>query len=302
MPAWAEAFDALDQVTALPLPEDVWEWAVGGATGRGVKVAVVDSGIDGTHPAVGEVAGYVAVEADPEGEAGTRYVEGPHDDLVGHGTACAGIVRAMAPEVDIYSVRVLGPNLKGKGALFLAGIQWAVDHRMDVVNMSLSSKSDAMFAPLHEVADDAFFDGTVLVCAANNVPGPTYPSQFASVISVAARETDDPWSLAYNPTPPVEFAARGVDVELAWTGGKTIVATGNSFASAHVAGMVALIRSKHPDLTPFQVKTVLHALSENAAPDDAPATGPDRPHQASEAPGAAHHPSGGRGSTGEKAG
>jgi subtilisin family serine protease len=130
--------------------------------------------------------------------------------------------------------------------------------------MSLSSKSDAMFAPLHEVADDAFFGGSVLVCAANNVPGPTYPSQFASVISVAARKTDDPLSLAYNPHPPVEFAARGVDVEVAWNGGKSIVATGNSFATPHVAGMVALIRSKHPGLTPFQVKAVLHALSENA--------------------------------------
>jgi subtilisin len=265
LPAWAEAFEALDQVTALPFPEGVWEWAVGGATGCGVKVAVVDSGIDGDHPAVRDVTGFVAVEAAPESETGTRYVEGPHEDLVGHGTACAGIIRAMAPDVEIYSVRVLGPNLKGKGALLLSGIEWAVDNRMDVVNMSLSSKSDAMFAPLHEVADDAFFGGTVLVCAANNVPGPTYPSQFASVISVAARETDDPRSLAYNPHPPVEFAARGVDVEVAWTGGKTIVATGNSFATPHVAGMVALIKSKHPGLTPFQVKAVLHALCENAA-------------------------------------
>jgi len=264
LPAWAEAFEALDRVTPLPLPQDAWEWAVGGATGRGVRVAVVDSGIDRDHPAVGQIAGHVAVEADPDSETGTRYVTGPHEDLVGHGTACAGIIRAMAPDVDIFSVRVLGPNLKGKGILFLSGIEWALENRMDVVNMSLSSKSDAMFAPLHEVADDAFFGGSVLVCAANNVPGPTYPSQFASVISVAARETEDPLSLAYNPHPPVEFAARGVDVEVAWSGGKSIVATGNSFATPHVAALVALIRSKHPDMTPFQVKAVLHALCENA--------------------------------------
>jgi subtilisin len=81
---------------------------------------------------------------------------------------------------------------------------------------------------------------------------------------VAARITDDPMSLAYNAHPPVEFAARGVDVEVAWSGGTSIVATGNSFATPHVAGMAALIRSAHPGLTPFQVKAVLHAISENA--------------------------------------
>ena len=226
----------------------------------------MDSGVDADHPAVGGVDGYVAVVADPDSEDGVRFETEPHEDLVGHGTACAGIIRAIAPDVEIHSVRVLGANLKGQGLLFLSGIEWAVEAGMDVVNMSLSSKSDRMFAPLHEVADLAFFGGSVLVCAANNVPGPTYPSQFASVISVAARATTDPLSLAYNPRPPVEFAARGIDVDVAWQGGSTINATGNSFATPHVAGMAALIRSRHPHLTPFQVKTVLHALAENSVP------------------------------------
>jgi subtilisin len=266
LPAWAAAFEDLAAVTALPLGQDPRGWAFGESTGRGVKVAVVDSGIDGDHPAVGGVDGYVAVELDPASDRGVRYVDGRHEDLVGHGTACAGIIRSLAPEVELYSVRVLGSNLKGRGAMFLAGIEWAVGHGMDVVNMSLSSKSDAMFAALHHVADEAFFAGSVLVCAANNAPGPTYPTQFASVVSVAARAADDPFSLAYNDRPPVEFAARGVDVDVAWSGGASTVATGNSFATPHVAAMAALIRSAHPGLTPFQVKAVLHAISENARP------------------------------------
>lgn len=262
--AWSSAFDDVATVAALPLPE-VREWAWGGATGAGVKVAVVDSGIDATHPAVGRVAHAVAVVRDPDATHGIRIDEGPHEDLVGHGTACAGIIRSFAPEAEIYSVRVLGANLKGQGALFLAGIEWAVEQGIDVVNMSLSSKSETMFAPLHDVADQAYFRGSVLVCAANNVPGPTYPSQFASVVSVAARPGEDPWALAYNPRPPVEFGAHGIDVEVPWMGaGGSIVATGNSFATPHVAGMVALMRSKHRGLTSFQVKTVLQALSENA--------------------------------------
>jgi subtilisin family serine protease len=275
MPAWSEAFalDAITRVTGLPLGEPARAWAFDGATGRGVKVAVLDSGIDGTHPLVGEVHGAVAVEAiteppdtQPGGEPrpGVRFVVGPHEDLVGHGTACAGIIRSLAPEAEIYSVRVLGANLKGRGSLFHAGLQWAIDAGMDVLNLSLSSKSDQWYAALHQVADRAYFAGTVMVCAANNMPGPTYPSQYASVVSVAARPGVDAESLTYNVHPPVEFGARGIDIEVPWTGGVTITATGNSFATPHVAGMVARILSKHPGLTPFQVKTVLHAVCTNA--------------------------------------
>lgn len=273
-PAWSDAFEdgRLSPVRALPLPQ-VREWALGGATGAGVRVAVIDSGVDADHPRVGGVAGAVAFEADPQAVRGFRETPGPHDDLVGHGTACAAIIRSLAPEAELYSVRVLGANLKGRGLLFHAGIAWAVAHEMAVANLSLSSKSAALFAPLHEVADEAYFGRTLLVSAANNQPGPTYPSQYASVISVAARPGTDPRALAYNSRPPVEFGARGIDVDVAWTGGGSMVASGNSFAAPHVTGLTALLLSKHPGLTPFQVKAVLQAVSDNAV---AAAPGPTR--------------------------
>jgi subtilisin len=266
LPEWSGAFapDALGDVQALPLPSPVRDWAWGSSTGRGVKVAVIDSGIDANHPRVGGVAGSVALEVDDASPDGFRVVEGDHEDFVGHGTACASIIRMIAPDSEIYSVRVLGPNLRGRGGLFLAGIRWALDAGIRVANMSLSSSSDRWFGPLHEIADEAYFRNVVLVCAANNVPGPTYPSQYASVLSVAAREGHDPLALAYNPRPPVEFGACGIDVDVAWSGGQSIVATGNSFATPHIAGMVALLLSKHPDLTPFQVKAALQALADNA--------------------------------------
>lgn len=264
-PAWSGAFDraALEKVVGLPL-EDVRAWAFGGSTGAGIKVAVVDSGVDADHPRVRGIAGAVAFELDAAAELGYVEREGLHDDLVGHGTACAAIIRALAPEAEIYSVRVLGANLKGRGALLHAGVAWSVERGMHVANLSLSSKSDAMFGPLHEVADQAYFTGTVLVCAANNLPGPTYPSQYASVVSVAARPGGEEMALAYNAHPPVEFGARGIDVDVAWADHGSITATGNSFAAPHVTAMVALMRSKHPWLTPFQVKAVLQAASINA--------------------------------------
>jgi subtilisin family serine protease len=264
-PAWSGAFDrgSLEEVVRLPL-QDVRDWAFGSATGAGVKVAVVDSGVDGDHPRVGGLAGGVAFEVDASVDLGYVEREGPHADLVGHGTACAAIIRSLAPDAEIYSVRVLGANLKGRGALLHAGVRWSVERGMHVANLSLSSKADAMFAPLHEVADEAYFAGTVLVCAANNLPGPTYPSQYASVVSVAARPGDEAMTLAYNAHPPVEFGARGIDVDVAWADHGSITATGNSFAAPHVTGMVALMRSKHPWLTPLQVKAVLQAASVNS--------------------------------------
>jgi subtilisin family serine protease len=266
-PAWSGAFDrgAIQEVAALPFAQ-VREWAFGGSTGAGVRVAVIDSGVDAEHPRVGGVVGGVAFHLDAEAEHGYVEDEGPHGDLVGHGTACAGIIRSIASEAEIYSVRVLGANLKGRGALLHAGVEWSVERDMHVANLSLSSKAEAMFGPLHEVADQAYFSGTVLVCAANNLPGPTYPSQYASVISVAARAGSDELALAYNPHPPVEFGARGIDVDVAWADHGSITATGNSFAAPHVTAMVALMRSKHPWLTPLQVKAVLHAASDNSVP------------------------------------
>jgi len=267
LPEWSAAFEggALSTVRGLPLPTPTREWAWGGSTGAGVKVAIIDSGVDATHPLVGPISGAVGFEPDPDEPSGVRLIENADEDYVGHGTACAAIIRSLAPDAEIHSVRVLGKNLTGRGSAFYAGIQWAIDNGVHVANMSLSSSSDQWFAPLHEIADEAYFNNVVLVCAANNRPGPTYPSEFASVVSVAARVTDDPESIAYNPSPPVEFGARGLDMEVAWIGGSTIVASGNSFATPHIAGLVARIRSKHPGLTSFQVKAVLHAVADNAA-------------------------------------
>lgn len=266
-PAWSWQFEegALKRAPELDAEGRIdKEWAWGGATGSGVKVAVIDSGVDASHPAVGRVEGYVALEYDPDADEGYRAVEGEHEDLFGHGTACAGIIRALAPECEIYSIRVLGERLTGKGFIFAAGLRWAVRHGMHVANLSLSTGRRDHFGLFHEIGDEAYFRRTMLVAAINNVRARSYPAEFASVFSVAAHEGRDPYSLDYNSEGPVEFGAPGIDLDLAWQHGQNITATGNSFACPHVAGLITLILSKHPGLTPFQMKTVLAAVSSNA--------------------------------------
>jgi len=228
-----------------------------------VDVAVVDSGIDPTHPAVGALASSVAFTWDRERRQVQRE-DGAVGDLFGHGTACAGIVRRAAPDCRLHSIRVLGEHLLGKGEVFAAGLRHALATGVRVVNLSLSSGKQELAGTFHEIADEAAFAGVVLVCAVGNMPGPTYPSQFAAVVSVAAGDGTGPYDLDCNPDPPAEFGAPGIDVEVPWLGGATVVTTGNSFAAPHVAGLVARLLSKHPHLSPYEVKAVLRAVSRNA--------------------------------------
>jgi subtilisin family serine protease len=165
--------------------------------------------------------------------------------------------------VELVSIRVLGADLRGKGTAFAAGLEWAIEQNIQVCNLSLSSKSESLYPVFHDLADRAYFQSTALISAANNVPAPSYPSLFSSVFSVAAHAEPDPFRIYYNPAPPVEFGAWGVDVPIAWKDGGSTVATGNSFAAPHVAGLVALILSKHPGLSPFEVKAILASVADN---------------------------------------
>jgi subtilisin family serine protease len=262
LPAWSLPKDAVDRI-AMPFewPENVnREWAWGGSTGTSVRVCILDSGVE-RHPAVGELDSAVAISLGAHEE--TIVEEDTEGDLCGHGTACAGIVRALAPECSLNSVRVLGAGFTGSGLVLLAGLRYAVEQEFDIINMSLSTTKKQFATVLHELADNAYFKRTLLVASAHNMPVESYPWKFSSVISVGSHEEPDPLAFYYNPNPPVEFFGRGVDVEVAWLGGSKVRCSGNSFATPHMAGICALILSKHPELTPFQLKSVLFLTASN---------------------------------------
>jgi subtilisin len=236
------------------------EWAWGGATGAGVRVCIVDSGVEAGHPMVGELAGAHGVQA---GEDGLTVAPVPAGDAFGHGTACASIVRRMAPECEIHSVRILGENGGGTGDALLAGLAWAVEQRFDVINLSLSTARPQFNRALRELADEAYFNRSVIVASAHNARIESFPWRFSSVISVGSHAEEDSAVVLYNPRPPVEFFARGQAVPVAALGGGTTRNTGNSFATPHVSGLSALILSKHPRLTTFELKTVLYLTAAN---------------------------------------
>ena len=190
LPAWSAPFAAEHRERLRrrgPWGKIDRGWAFGDGSGRGLRVAIVDSGVEADHPAVGgRLVESVAVE-----RAGDDWVVVATEpaDVVGHGTACAGIIHALAPEADIVSIRVLGPDNRGNGGAFATGLLWAIEESgASIANLSLSSRSDAFFGPLHELADEAYFRNVLLVSAANNVSVASYPSLYASVVSVAAHD------------------------------------------------------------------------------------------------------------------
>ncbi len=261
VPGFSEAFlqeNCKDVPLTLPSGTITRQWAFGKGKGNGVKVAILDTGVDGSHPGVGTVQGFADMLDSSEGIS-----TAPHEDVFGHGTACAGIVRSLAPECEIYSVRVLGRSLFGTGKALLRGIEWAVENECTVCNLSLGTTEQEFFAALHKVADDAYFKSIAVVVAANNMPVPSFPAVFASVISVASHSYEDPEVLLYNAEPPVEFGARGINVLVPWLDRGYVRTTGNSYAAPHVTGFVARMQSEHPDLTPSEIKTVLKAISRN---------------------------------------
>ncbi len=262
LPAWSLPADAEARLAALPrLPGRVdADIAWGDADGSGVRVCVLDSGVDAEHPAVGEIAEQWMITEEGEEET-FRFSSDPGGDDCGHGTACCGVIRRLAPGCELISVKVLPDGFTGSGAMMLAGLQFAIERGYEVINMSLSTSRPEFLPALHDLADRAYFGRSLIVASAHNMPVDSYPWRFASVVSVGSHERDDPELVFANPAPPVEFFAHGVGVRVPWPGGRFVSVTGNSFATPHVSALCARILSKHPGLTPYQVKAVLTAAA-----------------------------------------
>ncbi|MEO7674595.1 MAG: S8 family serine peptidase [Pyrinomonadaceae bacterium] len=231
------------------------------ATGRGVSVAIVDSGIDAGHPDLhGRV--FESVEARVDNK---RIIFDPSDtgDSAGHGTACAGIIANIAGDAELYSIKVLGAAGLGDGQAFLAGLEYAIKKRFRVINLSLGTTKPQFFSPLHDLLDRAYQAGCIVVAAANNLPHPSFPSVFSSsLISVIKSEETDPLNFGFHFGEVIELTAPGVNVRTAWLDGGHRNLTGNSFACPHIVGVIALLLEKHPDMTPFQVKSALYSIAK----------------------------------------
>ncbi|MCH7903847.1 MAG: S8 family serine peptidase [Armatimonadetes bacterium] len=219
----------------------------GGNKGLGVKVAIIDSGIDYTHPDLDGnfMGGYDFVNNDND----------PMDDYK-HGTHVAGTVAAeddgvgvvgMAPLASLYGVKVLNSSGSGSWSDIIAALQWCVDNGIQVTNNSYGSSSDPGVA-VKAAFDNSYAAGIIHVAAAGNSGNRKgkgdkvgYPARYASVIAVASTTSDDTRSSFSSTGPDVEIAAPGSNIKSTKLGGGYVNFSGTSMASPHVAGAAALV-------------------------------------------------------------
>ena len=208
--------------------------------GDGVKVGVIDTGMDYNHP-----------DLKPNYAGGYNIVKQNNDpmDDHGHGTHVAGTIAAVrdlkgvvgvAPKVKLYAVKALDSNGSGQYSWIIDGIQWAVNNKMNVINMSLGgpSGSDALKAAI----DAAYKAGVVIVCAAGNDSGPVnYPAKYDSAIAVSASDSSDKLASFSSRGSEIDFIAPGVSIYSTYKGGVYKTLSGTSMASPHMAGLAALV-------------------------------------------------------------
>ncbi|MFC1984488.1 S8 family peptidase [Chloroflexota bacterium] len=239
--------------------------------GNGVKVAIIDTGVDLDHPDL-SVAGDVT------------FVPGTSsgDDDNGHGTLVAGIVAALdndigvigvAPEVSLYSVKVLNENGDGVMSVILSGIEWAVDNNMHVINMSLGG-SGGWPSSLQDALDSAYDAGIVIVAGAGNggdVSGEGNniwsPARYEPVIAVGATDDQDNRHTSSSTGYALELVAPGVSIYSTAMGGGYNYITGTSASSPHAAGIAALLIASGMSDN-IEVRERLRNSAEDLGPTD----------------------------------
>ncbi|MGW9119680.1 S8 family serine peptidase [Streptomyces sp. NPDC055663] len=268
-------------------------WAAG-YDGKGTKVAVLDTGVDAEHP---DLKGRVAASENFTDSDSTddRQGHGTHtiSTVGGSGAASGGKKKGVAPGADLLAGKVLNDSGSGAESWIIAGMQWAVDQKADVVSMSLGSPeptdcTDPMSVAAEELAQNK---GTLFVIAAGNA-GPTFntvssPGCAPSVLTVGAVDRDDTTAQFSSRGPVIgshtlkpEITAPGVAISAAAAGGRGVYAyqsmSGTSMATPHVAGAAAIVKQRHPDWTAQQIKAALVSSAKSDIPGDVRETGGGR--------------------------
>ncbi len=230
------------------------------ATGAGIRVALIDSGINAQHSHVGFLAGGVALLMTADG------LVQEHDDYtdrIGHGTALAGILRAKAPQVELYAVKIFTDRLAASITILEAALRWAVKQRMHIINLSLGTANADHRDRLSDIVTQANAASVLLV--ASSPPGrmDVFPAVLPGVIGVAGDDNcgwsehryiaDDPIPFRAHPCPrPLPGPAQARNFR------------GHSFASVHLAALLALLVERCPSLTISEVQEYLQRTSTSS--------------------------------------
>ncbi|WP_420129463.1 S8 family peptidase [Longimicrobium sp.] len=263
------------QVAKVQAPEAAPpEWVrdeLGGATGSGVRVAVLDSGWDRSIGDARVLPGVGFVDPDDDFALARNDDD---QDVLGHGTACADVILGVAPDARIVPVKVFGNKLETSPGTLETALHWAIEAGVQVINVSLGTRLEGTLHPLYRACERARQAGIIVVAAGHNANDWSYPAIFENVIGVSAARFDSPYHFHYRPEHAMECVGWGVDRPVLWVGGERVLRHGTSFAAPGVAGIVSLILERHPGARLEDVREMLARFAlpggEDAAPDFAP--------------------------------
>src|SRR5438034_2085688 len=250
------------KMDSSPLKLEEARQALTYGTGKGVRIAVLDSGIEVDHP---ELVGLELIDDLHVVDSGIQIEvkSGDGTDIFGHGTAVAGVIRRLAPDAEIGSIRVLGENLGSRTVIIREGVRQAIDHGYHILNCSFGCGLSEHIFQYKEWIDEAYLKGIHIVSACNNYDftTPEWPGYFPSVVTTNMARFDEDHTFFYKAGHLVEFAARGVDVTLPWNNHSTKGVTGSSFAAPIMSSVLARLVSEMPGLAPLEAKSILHRLA-----------------------------------------
>ncbi|MEM7602557.1 MAG: S8 family serine peptidase [Verrucomicrobiota bacterium] len=252
----------LDALKDFPTLAQIEEAAQTGS-GRGVKVAVIDSGIEASHPRLSGAKLIDSVGFE-ERNGIVEVMENEGDDTFGHGTAVADIIYRNAPEAEIGSFRVIDARSVSKTHLICAGVREAMKRGYHILNCSFGCRGLAKFIlPHKEWSDEAWLRGVHVVAACSNTDSDEaeWPSHFAPVFGVDLADTEEDY-IFYRPEHLVSFSARGENVEVAWLNGGVQVQTGTSFAAPKISAHIARILSVYPGIPPSLMYSFVSSTAE----------------------------------------
>ena len=211
--------------------------------GRGVKVALVDSGINTQHSHVGKVSGGVGIRW----EAGSLNWDEDYQDFLGHGTAIAGIIRTKAPAVELYGVKIFEKTLNTYPSVVATGIKWAANQGVNIINLSLGTPNSQYAPLLLEACEYAVNRGCMIIAAAGTSAHPGWPAALNCVLGVQSGVECGWQDYLFQPGSLVEFTAHGCPRILAGRP-QSLNLRGNSFATGHLTALAACLLERYPDL------------------------------------------------------
>jgi len=210
--------------------------------GKGVRVAILDSGVNALHSHVREVAGGVHIQLR---ENGRLDFDTDYRDLLGHGTAVAGVIRAKSPEAELFAVRVFDRELRTHSAVVAAAIRWAVEQNVHLINISLGTEREEHREVLRSACDEAARQGVILVAASEGDERDWFPASFPNVIAVAGDDRCAWDEHFYFPDSAVPFRAHPSPRPLPGRP-QSLNLRGHSFAAAHITARVVQMLQENP--------------------------------------------------------